>query len=967
MKTNLKVLALGGFISTLLSTPLNVSAISLERAFGLQVLPHPSSPMYMVTSSDGIKYDVPYVLTTTATNKRYNFYATKGRNAFFRKTYGYAVTFQPTPSGAIRLAGVNSYKWSDLYEATYRPYSHSHKNFEKGYSVRVNTINCGYVGSKIGCLSGTNGSNLNPDGQTGHTSSISSFRLDGSFGESGDWGESRFIGYSDKGNHIDNSYYVMDNPQKYTAANYPYDKNIFEVSKKNINPTDYDKAGFQRKKLKAIERLLKQEGMPGKASDWLNKLSLQTNPDTEAPVFLATRNDGAGYQVFVVHPESQVTMNLGVISLKVYDTNGKLLAGITRDKVGSDKLTIDFAGKDLNSRPKLEPGETYKVEVVVQNGSEAKTKSTTQKITFNGKDYTACGSLAAGAKCTFKIDYTAPEKGDQKVTLEAFLPESYNSTGDNLDPIDDYLSTEIMVNQAPRGNIALTDVYLVEAKTNKVVSSPIQGVDYYLQFKGTYDGESMKGNEFSFKVQADVTTSVPQTDGTLAESFKTYFTNEVKTKLPATSDGKPLVFDFKTPTFKATSSEIKVDATLIGPNNFKWNFNTNKGDDSVHGEWKAPINLTLSQVTLDPSGHPGGDYCGTLNLSYWVDFKLAYDLTNRPLEAQEVEVAFYVNGTYLKSDKIKVYATQSKRQYTTQLNLSNHCVEAGAKIEVKVNPTHKLAEYDMSDNNKTVSWNSKYPAEYCENKNTSLSWKQEYLDLALITNGYGQNVDQVDSTKWISVQDYEKVTITKIEMRSKLMTDKKMGPNQDGWVDALNPGRDKIQIKAGYGFDLRVTVEYETDAYVNETTDSRLAAIPISRLHTPLKPLNIMDNLFIKLPGTTNQTISLYSSDLKLERDEPTITTNATTKYTWTYTIANRLSPNGTNQLVNDLFVDENTKDGEYELKFYTAPIYGVPGKTLLKDANQQGIEYDPICASQSIKFEVKGSVYDDLNVGLIQ
>lgn len=960
MKTNLKVLALGGFISTLLSTPLNVSAISLERAFGLQVLPHPSSPMYMVTSSDGIKYDVPYVLTTTATNKRYDFYATKGRNAFFRKTYGYAVTFQPTPSGAIRLAGVNSYKWSDLYEATYRPYSHSHKDFEKGYSVRVNTVNCGYVGSKIGCLSGTNGSNLNPDGQTGHTSSISSFRLDGSFGESGDWGEARFIGYSDKGNHIDNSYYVMDNPQKYTAANYPYDKNIFEVSKKNINPTDYDKAGFQRKKLKAIERLLKQEGMPGKASDWLNKLSLQTNPDTEAPVFLATRDDGAGYQVFVVMPEDQVTMNLGVISLKVSDAEGNLLAGITRDKVGSDKLTIEFAGQDLNERPKLEPGETYDVEVVIQNGGNKTTKSNTQKIVFNEEEHTACGALAPGAKCTFNLEYVAPEEGNQKVTLEAWLSDDYHSTGDNLDPIDDYLAVDVKVNEAPRGNVALTEVYLVEAKTDKPVSHPIQGVDYYLQFKGTYEGQSMKGNEFTFQVQADVTTSVPQENGTLAEQVKTYLTNEVTTKLTETKD-EPLIFDFKTPVFKATSSEIKVEATLMGPEDFKWEFNTNKDDDTVEGEWKAPINLTLSQVTVDPSGHPGGDYCGALNLSYWIDFKLIYDLTDRPLEAQEVEVAFYVNGTYLKSDTIKVYATQDKRQYTTQLDLSANCVEAGAQIEVKVNPTHTLAEYDMSDNNKTITWATKYPEEYCENNNTStLTWVQKYLDLALIADGYGDNVDQVDSKEWIPVTDSEKIAITKIELRSKLMTDKKMGPEQDGWVDALNPGNDKIQIKAGYGFDIRVTVEYETDAYVNEET--QLAHIPDSRLHTPLKPLEIIDNFYVKLPGSSNKVISLHSSDLKLDREEPTITTDSKTKLTWTYTLAERLSPNGTEQMVDSLFVDENTKDGTYELKFYTAPVYGVPGKTLKESLE----EYEPICANQTIEFEVKGSVYDDLNVGLI-
>ena len=332
-----------------------------------------------------------------------------------------------------------------------------------------------------------------------------------------------------------------------------------------------------------------------------------------------------------------------------------------------------------------------------------------------------------------------------------------------------------------------------------------------------------------------------------------------------------------------------------------------------------------------------------------------------------MEVAFYANGTYIKSDKINVYALQNKRQYTTQLNLQNNCVEPGATITVKLNPTHQLAESTMSDNDKSVTWNTKYPAEYCENNNNSiLNWTQKYLNLSTIEDGYGVNVDQVDDKKWIPVNNYEKLAITKIEMRSKLMTDKKMGPNRDGWVDALNPGNDKIQIKAGYGFDIRVTVEYETNAYQNELTDPRLTVIPTSQLYTPLKPLQLTDNLFVKLPGSGTNLISLTTEDLKLQRTEDSVVENGVNKYIWTYTIEERLSPNGTNEMVNSLFIDENTKDGTYSINLYTLPIFGVPGKTLLKDSNDQFVQYDPLCANANITFEVNGSVYDDLNIGLI-
>ena len=974
MNKKAKLFVLGGLLCSSLSTPITASAISLNNEWGATLAPHPNSPVYLITGDDGVVHDVPFVQVATKKNKRYEFYAdTKKVNAFFRQNYGGTVTYQPVPAGPIRLDGVNSYSWSNLYELTYRPYSWSNKTFEPGKSVAANTVNCGYISGTIGCVSGTNSGNLNPNGITGHTYQNTSLRDDGSFGGTGSWGEARFLGYSELGNHVDNTYYVMDSPKDYTAKNYPYDANVFNVEGKTIVKTPYDKEGWAQAKLDAIAKLLEQEGMSGEPKDWVNKLSLQTNPYTEAPIFLATRDNGAGYQALIVNAPASATMNIGVVSMKIYDKNNKLLAGATR-KEGSYDVKVEFDGQDVSQRPKLDPDETYRVEIIIQNKSKAPTKLTKQHINFDGKEYTSCGQLAVNELCKFEIEYTAPKDGGQTVTLDAYLPgEIYNKTGDNQDPNDDFMNVEIMVNKAPKGDVALNNVYLVEAKTNKVVEHPIQGVEYYLQFKGTYIGESMKGNELSFKVKADITTSVPQDGGGTAESTKTYYTNEIKTKLPASSADEPKTFEFKTNKFKATSSTIKVDATLIGPSDFKWTYNTNTKNDKVDETWTAPINLTLSQVTLDPSSHPGGDYCGTVTVNYWVDFTLAYNMTNRPAEVQKVQVAFYADGNYVTSDTIKVYAKQGKRQYTFQLNLNGNCIKPGESIKVIVNPTHKLSESTMDDNSKSVNWNSKYPEGYCENKTnqTRLKWTQKYLNLSLIENGYGVNVDQVDEKEFILLDDnYEQVTIRKIEMRSKLMTDKKMGPNQDGWVDALNPGKDKIQIKAGYGFDIRITVEYVTNAYQNEKTNPKLKDIPISQLHTPLKPVLLTQNLFINLPSSQQPPISLYSNDIKLETTGPIHETvpGILDNYHWTYTIAERLSPNGTNQMVDSLFIDENTKDGEYTIKVYTSPIFGVPGKTpKSKDSDGNFIQYDPLCASKEIKFEVKGSVYDDLEIGLIK
>ena len=971
MKTKAKSIILLGAAFTFFSNGLEASAVTLYNSWGQGMTAYPGSPMYKIPADDGKTYTVPYVKTfrdTEATKNKYNYYSSNNRtNAFFRNSYGWVTPYQPIPSNAVRVANDDSYSWADLYESNpaNAPYKFRNNFFETS-SVKENTVNCGYLDTDttLKCYGST--ANLNPDGVNGHTHYNSGVRDDGTFGGKGTWGEVRFLGYSEAGNIIDNTYFIMDNRVNHTPADYPYDDNIWNLKYKVVNKTTYDTDPWRGHKLDAITKLLKQEGMSGKAEDWLDRLSLQTNPMTDAPVFLATRDNGKGYHVLVVRPSAAATMNVGITSMRLYDKEENLVAGVVRDKIGTNDLTVDFAGKELNQRPKLDPSETYKLEIVVQNGSEKATNISQQEIVVDGKTYTKCGSLAAGKSCTFEIDYQAPEKGGGEVQIDAKVSDTYLETGDNQNHADDNMSVKVAVNKAPQGDVALNNVYLVEAKTNKVVEHPIQGVEYYLQFKGTYIGESMKGNELSFKVKADITTSVPQNGGGTAESTKTYYTIEIKTKLPASSKDEPKTFEFKTNTFKATSSTIKVDATLIGPSDFKWTYNTNTKNDKVDKTWTAPINLTLSQVTLDPSSHPGGDYCGTVTVNYWVDFTLAYNMTNRPAEVQKVQVAFYANGNYVTSDTIKVYAKQGKRQYSFQLNLNGNCIEPGESIKVIVNPTHKLSESTMDDNSKSVNWNSKYPEGYCEtNPKDKLTWKQEYLNLSLIENGYGVNVDQVDSANKAFTENYEKLTITKIEMRSKLMTDKKMGPNQDGWVDALNPGNDKIQIKAGYGFDVRVTVEYETNAYIKE---SKLD-IPISQLYTPLKPLNLTDNLFIKLDGDGTNLISLNTEGIKLERPnaQPYNTGNVT-KVTWTYTIAERLSPNGTNQMVDSLFINENTKDGKYKINLYTLPLFGVPGKTPKdKDSDGNFIQYDPICANAEIEFEVKGSVYDDLEIGLIK
>lgn len=985
IKLTTAIVACSTFITIMQS--IDTHAVSINNTSPFQpFVPASGSSWYTIKGTDGNDYDVPYIMRFNnfgAGVSRYNYYASKGTNQFFRQEYGESITYQPIPTAPI--TGTQNYSWNNLYESVSRAGNgdKSYRNaFWRTNSVQLNTVYCGQRenANPVGfhCVSNSGTGIVGG----GHKNLNAGIRSDGTFGGTGSWGEARFIGYSGIGNVVDNTYFPMDSPLNYSAASYPYANNIFSKGVVRTKWDIKDNTTFYNQKKKAVQDLINQEKLPTnscKLDCWMERLSLLNNPLTEAPVFKALRGDGkTGYQVLTLEADATVNMNLAITKVELRDDKS-VLQGMTRAP-GSDN--VSYSPKELN---KLTEGDTYKLIVEVTNDSSKTMHNDSCYIEVNRVEYSTSGKVSQGGKCSFEIDYSAPS-GVTETNIEIKISDKHNEY-DNFDRVDDYATLKVNIEAGPKGDLNFKNIYLVDVKKSTAsklhyVDYPIQGVEYLAIYELEYSGDSMRGAEFNIEVDSMINTFKTTATGSISSnSFKDYSNSNKKTlpSKPVTLDksgsSSPQKIYIQGGTFTATTSKIEVSATIkIG--DFKWEFNENKKNDSSFRSFYEPINLKIHSLKLNPGTHPGGDYCGAFVVDYEVDF-FWKGQNGKDQEVQTIKVDILVaepessSFSILKTETVKVYANRKNQQYSAKIE--GNCVTEGSTIKVVINSDYALDESNISDNYKTSIWKAlSNRADYCAQssaKNTQINWTQRYAVLERQEGGYSNIVDILTGAEdAIDISNNESYEIKAIWMNSKLMRDKKFGSGHpegagSGWVDALNSARgEEVVIKSGYGFTMQIEVRYKTNAYLNEDTHASLTDLPSNKdIYNRLEDLPLNDNLYLKT--SDDKVISLTSTDIKFVKSE----IGDKNELLITYELDSRLSPNGTGEMVDGLFINEETPDGTYEFNFYTAPLYGVPGKTTGEILAENPGTYRPLCDNHKISFRVNGSYRDDLNVNIIK
>lgn len=905
-----------------------------------------------VTGSDGKAYKTYYARAFNPCSGNYSYYANSSSlsNIFYRTNYGGIVTYQHIPQKNYRdyTAG-NNWHWGQLKE---NDDIKSSKKYYKYWGVKLNTIACRDA-HENSCSTKLSTPNTNHE-----------FYYDSSSGlykNKGGAGETRYLGYSANGTSISNTYLPLDGSSGRVwsdLSSYPFDSNVFTTSSNAyFKPTKSPYDLNDSVKRLAVQRLLND--IPelkklGGVDSWMNRVSLRTDPITEAPVFEATRGNGTGYLVLVLPTPAEFNRNVSLVEMRietVIDGKTHVAAKMTRnDNDGNVSVSFGtYNGKTIE----LEQGKKYKVKVVVKNTSPSKVQlSGANYVIYNNGSETSKGSgLGYGQTQTFEFDYTAPKKSTD--TIYAKVGPSYG--GNNQQYHDDDASLTINLKAAPEGDLKVVKAELVEVKTNKVVKYPVQGMEYYIRYYTKYVGETMP-DLFDINLRAEINTYEPsKNDGSLVNKIVTT-TLDSKPATTELKDNKDIIFE--SGKFVATSSKITTTYTIISPN-YEHTINKDTSNDkgSATFEEKFDIAVVPGSVVIQPGNYPGGDYCKPLVIKFKLNYTVPVGHTYQ--EAQTVKVAFNVGGK-LAETTIQVFANQGAKEYT--YTFDNGCVNANANgnvdVSIKVNPYHTLHESNYGNNQLNKEWVKKtYPQDYCSTRTHEKNeWSQKYYVVTINEDALGPDLDEFVSDRNIDeIRQKETMKITSVQFYSKYMKDKNMGTK--GWVEVLASNGSQNStiptIKAGYGFDIKVTVTYETDAF---STEQRALAMYMKSNETLYNPhvLTTFDDDFylaLKKSGSSDIVISAKGGDnqsgtnIKVSRSS---VGSEKDKITWTYTFEN-------------VQISEKTPDGTYNLALYTKPITGVISKT--EGATNVGV----LCDYLNVQFKVNGSVYDDIITGTIQ
>ena len=214
---------------------------------------------------------------------------------------------------------------------------------------------------------------------------------DNAVGVHGEW---RYIGYNQLGQAIENPYFPPDGDgveiakskmgllnQNY-AGGYPYAKKFFKSS-------GYDDVYFLKNKKDAIERLMnvdstfrsgviKVANSNGDVSTlvnygnissdlWANVLSLKTNPKAETPVlkgYRPTKNTAKStsslrYTNIVAPTDPKITTDVYVQSIKIIDSNGKIIKKFVREDDGENFKWVGTGN--------VIPGNNYTIRYTIKN------------------------------------------------------------------------------------------------------------------------------------------------------------------------------------------------------------------------------------------------------------------------------------------------------------------------------------------------------------------------------------------------------------------------------------------------------------------------------------------------------------------------------------------------------------------------------------------------------------------------
>ncbi|MBP1308720.1 hypothetical protein JOD82_001740 [Paenibacillus sp. 1182] len=836
-------------------------------------------------------------------------------------------------------------------------------------------------------------------GKQNYTPGGTTYMVSGPY--AGKYLEWRYLGYAFDGSPVNNPYFPPDiTPEKWE----PWTKNwISEPWDQGLTAgTEYDQ--MNEKVQWFVDYFFpenpkfRRAWMPIEkdAADWAKKFTLQTDPTRSTGILTGfhVSNGNTYYATLLMKTPAQP--NLRMVEYSVYDKEtGKLVGKQTMNANDNTDMTetrkyYDQNGKETN-KGIIEQGKTYVIKAKVKNmivkGLDGKNTTYTpirlnQKYSYDltshemGQWDEEYGNsvlttkpettIAYGKTVDFSNqkmegeseetwEYTVPPMVKKEIVFHSDIVEGFKKKRENTWAQDDVGRLRFFIQPEDIGTP--DEALLIDAKgvpVEHVVPKEPYSLRFYvdkvLGEKSVGDPKDPSNPYASLQV--------------VVSDKKTSKTITAVAKEVLTPKGKRVAIDVPNAITPQTSI---IEATWQIPQKHRDNNQSmDPSNDGPHKHmWASDINISVSNFNIKPSSFilPAGKSSSNETLTF--DFNILSE--NAENQDKDIDVVIRKDGRVIWRDTVSVPAN---RNYTMPMvTVPGIDVREGENVfTVEVNPQpRKWIEFlsNATDPNQVykdnVATNSimvhkNIPAQNCQILNNQNNWTtihyiREWHGYREYTE-HGSYCVTTSDRRWTEkINYYERYKITNVFFRSKLTKDQALrdGNNGDGWVDLLNGKAG--EVKAGYGFEIKYVVKYQTNTYTDSPKPWRADCSG--------KTVDPTHGSYVDAPNTLQVTMPFKDTSGQPVRYDATTTSESGSwdNLTQNYEMPVRKAFNLKD--TREIFINETAKDGEYPVRIDTySYFYGSYDK---KPTSKY------LCDYVIVKIKVNGSDKDDVKTHLTQ
>lgn len=971
----------------LLGTALLLTAMQANKPVSVEANVYNAQSHLKPSFLDEIPYgNLAPAMNVTPTHPQYNYYkklAGEGREPilFLESVAGQYHYYTPDAKGLNKQYS-NARSPEALYynspNQKFEPHKWSKQSREALYDIRKSHH---YKAKAVPHTDGYQRAQLTPSKTKTETG-----RFAGTYGE---W---RDLGYTDSGGRVANPLYPSDyfgagadtakgrDLSKYEYAIRPWGNPSQASYSHIVRGVAFDTAmpgsPLHTVKWNAIKRMMDTfPNFKAHSSDpnyWMNRLSLQNDPTSgEAAFFIGIHNRYGMYVTVDVPATQGFLRNLSITRQRVVDAKGNVIReftrkpteeyGITsnqsRSLVSGEKVTIETTMVNTTQNAKSATTEhTPTIRVGFRTGTNAdkavyEVNSSTTNSLFTIKKPGA--GLNVGDAHTFKQQIEVPYDSD-KMSVVSEIDAIHYKSRDNTLTADSFAQLGLQVNNET-GNFAQQPIQLIDAKGN-VVSKPVPGEQYKLRFRAKFDAKRNATSAVSLAFNYKINRKLPQQG------------EDTQSKVKTLTNFKPVagkVYSVTTDDYVVYETGVFDAQAAISLSKGNQNFNRDSSDDMQKVSYNDRYDYTMRNIQLVPQNESNTD---TKNMIYLLKFDVNHEVPSHVTDHSK-DVPFTINVGGVKKTVTKHIKQGLNENVSIEVEVPSNGANRDVRATIMANvEAGKNVVYESDYNNNFGSTSAKVmneervrPHTTTHNTNT---WSQHaqihtWSGVSKSYKGFnnGATYNFVDYTNGpVKVEKYnlnESYKINHVWFKSKTTTDLKEGPKKDGWVDLIKePGK----IKAGYGYELKLDVEYGTDAFAKlpKATATKWVRPAIARPNLP-------NNVYVQTPDTKIHSVNgdgKTSKALAFKRKDAT----DGSKTEWEFKVAPEKTLGVTT--LGKFYIGEDVSNGSYNMTVFTPKTKGLLGKM----TNATSVLDSPLFdMKKGLEIQVVGSATDDLNDHITQ